>query len=283
MGVDSTAMLVGLAHRGVRPDLILFADTGGERPETYAYLPIIQAWLRRVGFPPVQVVRYSLVKPRADGQTYSTLEESCLVNQTLPSLAMGKKSCSLKWKRGPQDKFVDNWQRAVDCWMAGGQVTKAIGYDSGAADSKRAWNLTDDRKYHYWYPLRDWGWNREECKRQIAAEGLPVPPKSACFFCPASKPWEISEIVDLHPDLADRIIAIEAAAKPKLDERRALGLPTTEGLWRKSVAGMRGATPHPGAMTPYIEERRKKSLHLNVVDEDSEPTLSSLYRWENTR
>lgn len=56
MGVDSTAMLVGLHQRGVRPDLILFADTGGEKPETYAYLPIIQAWLERVGFPPVVVV-----------------------------------------------------------------------------------------------------------------------------------------------------------------------------------------------------------------------------------
>ena len=37
MGVDSTAMLVGLAERGIRPDAILFADVGGEKPETYAY------------------------------------------------------------------------------------------------------------------------------------------------------------------------------------------------------------------------------------------------------
>ena len=35
LGVDSTAMLVEFAHRGIRPDLILFADTGGEKPETY--------------------------------------------------------------------------------------------------------------------------------------------------------------------------------------------------------------------------------------------------------
>ena len=35
MGVDSTAMLIGMAQRSIRPDLILFADTGGEKPETY--------------------------------------------------------------------------------------------------------------------------------------------------------------------------------------------------------------------------------------------------------
>jgi hypothetical protein len=31
-------MLIEFAHRGIRPDLILFADTGGEKPETYQYL-----------------------------------------------------------------------------------------------------------------------------------------------------------------------------------------------------------------------------------------------------
>jgi hypothetical protein len=30
LGVDSTAMLVEFARRGIRPDLILFADTGGD-------------------------------------------------------------------------------------------------------------------------------------------------------------------------------------------------------------------------------------------------------------
>src|SRR6516162_3721221 len=30
LGVDSTAMLIELAHRDIRPDLILFADTNGE-------------------------------------------------------------------------------------------------------------------------------------------------------------------------------------------------------------------------------------------------------------
>ena len=34
LGVNSTAMLGEFANRGVRPDLILFADTGGEKPET---------------------------------------------------------------------------------------------------------------------------------------------------------------------------------------------------------------------------------------------------------
>jgi hypothetical protein len=31
LGVDSTAMLIGLQHRGIRPDLIFFADVGAEK------------------------------------------------------------------------------------------------------------------------------------------------------------------------------------------------------------------------------------------------------------
>jgi 3'-phosphoadenosine 5'-phosphosulfate sulfotransferase (PAPS reductase)/FAD synthetase len=82
LGVDSTAMLIEFAFRGIRPDLILFADTGAEKPETYAYLPVIQQYLAGVAFPPVITVRY--VPTRA---AYHTLEDQCLHTGTLPSLA----------------------------------------------------------------------------------------------------------------------------------------------------------------------------------------------------
>src|SRR3954454_6783378 len=88
LGVDSTAMLIEFVRRGIQPDLILFADTGGEKPETYAYLAVIQRYLTAVGFPPVRTVRY--VPTRAD---YHTLEQQCLKTGTLPSLAYGGKSC----------------------------------------------------------------------------------------------------------------------------------------------------------------------------------------------
>lgn len=263
MGVDSTAMLVGMHARGIRPDLILFADTGSEKPETYAYLPVIQAWLRSVGFPEVIVVRYVVQNPR--NGFYSSLEENCLVNATLPSLAFGFKKCSLKWKREPQDKWCRTWQPAIDAWARGDKCVKAIGYDAGPVDSKRAWSLTDDDEYTYWYPLRDWGWDRERCKQEIVSAGLPVPMKSACFFCPASKPSEIAWLVDAHPELADRIVEMERRAAPNNTK--------IEGLWRKPVKGLdgkgrpNGKVPHPGSMTEYIVARRR----LNVI-QDPPPT-----------
>jgi hypothetical protein len=38
------------------------------------------------------------------------------------------------------------------------------------------------------YPLVDMRLTREDCKRIIEKAGLPVPPKSACFFCPFHRP-----------------------------------------------------------------------------------------------
>jgi hypothetical protein len=87
LGVDSTAMLIEFARRDIRPDLILFADTGGEKPETYAYLPVMQEYLAGVGFPAVITVRYEPTRA-----PYRTLEGQCLHTGTLPSLAYDGKS-----------------------------------------------------------------------------------------------------------------------------------------------------------------------------------------------
>ncbi|WP_454912756.1 hypothetical protein [Variovorax gossypii] len=57
-GVDSTAMLVALHEAGIKPHLITFADTGGEKPETLAHLDKINAVLRSWDWPLIDVVRH---------------------------------------------------------------------------------------------------------------------------------------------------------------------------------------------------------------------------------
>lgn len=215
MGVDSTAMLVGLHARGIRPDVILFADTGGEKPETYAYLPVINAWLERRGWPLVTVVR-------RQGCLDETLEAECLRKSILPSLAYGWKSCSMKWKGEPQNKFLNRWAPARAEWKAGRKLVKAIGYDNGKADSRRV-KAINDPKYDLWYPLRDWGWDREACMDVILADGLPLPVKSACFFCPGTKKAELQDFAGSHPELLERALVIERKAAPGLLKIKGLG------------------------------------------------------------
>jgi hypothetical protein len=234
-GVDSTAMLIAMHARGIRPDLILFADTGGEKPETYAFLPLIGFWLERVGFPPITTVRYSPTRA-----TYDTLETKCLTNETLPSLAFGHHSCSIVFKADPQHKHVKNWTPAVEAWARGDRVTKAIGYDNGGQDCRRRAKAdravakkadrgdADSKQYAYWYPLQDWGIDRIECLRLIESAGLLVPHKSACWFCPASKKSEIVWLRDTHPVLFERAIAMENKARTGKH-----GLDTVQGLGRQ--------------------------------------------------
>jgi hypothetical protein len=249
LGVNSTAMLVEFVGRGIRPDLILFADTGGEKPETYAYMPTVQEYLRRVRFPPVVTVRYEPVRA-----AYRTLEEQCLYTGTLPSLAYGGKSCSLKYKRTPQDRYILERFPPSESIKRGRRVVRAIGFD--ATESRRTYagvvkavgldagedhRLTwarakpgQDRKpsreawldehfFTYWYPLHEWGMDRAACVRVIADAGLPVPLKSACYFCPASKKAEIVWLREHHPKLLDRALAIEANAQPNLTSVVGLG------------------------------------------------------------
>jgi hypothetical protein len=249
LGVDSTAMLIEFARRGIRPDRILFADTSGEKPETYAYLPVIQEYLAKVSFPAISTVRY--VPRRA---TYQTLEEQCLHTGTLPSLAYGGKSCSLKYKRVPQDRYILATYPLDEFLRRGRRVVRAIGFKAGeerrtyahvvkaiGLDAGEEHRLTGARQdshdarrpsreqwldqhfFAYWYPLMDWGYDRERCQRVIASAGLPVPIKSACFYCPASKKAEIAWLKEHHPQLMERALAIERNAQAKLTSVKGLG------------------------------------------------------------
>lgn len=217
MGVDSTAMLIEMHKRGVEVDLILFADTGGEKRETYAYLPIINKWLERSGMPPVIVVK-------RNGMDASLYDE-CLRKSILPSISYGYKSCSLKWKVTPQQRYcLREWPLAQVTWRLGGKVLVAIGMDNGGRDCKRSSyanaNAKPDKRYDYWYPLQEWGIDREACVRTIQDAGLPVPPKSSCFFCGSMRK---PEIVALPLDLREKAVALERKAKPGLRSVNGLG------------------------------------------------------------
>ena len=238
-GTDSTAMLIGMWEKGEKVDLILFADTGGEKPHTYDHIKRFSEWLVKNGMPEITVVRYKK----------ETLEENCLRIKSLPSIAYGFKKCSLKFKVQPQDQFVNNWQPAKDAWARGEKVIKLIGYD--ASEGRRAERKSspiNEKKYQFRYPLIEWGWDRATCidvikSQQVKCQtcdgsgmifdlhaaltgdedcprcrgkgyefGFPLPGKSACFFCPSSKAQEVKQLAKQYPDLAARAVVMEKNA-----------------------------------------------------------------------
>jgi hypothetical protein len=222
-GTNSTAMLVEMVRLGEPIHAVTFADTGGERPETYATVLEMSEWLVARGYPAIVTVQ----SQDRDGNAY-TLEQRCLEQKMLPSIAYGFKACSEKHKIRPQNRWMNNWQPAIDCWAAGDKVVKCIGYD---ADEERRAHIMGDEKYAYRYPLIEWGWGRDECVAAIAAAGLRQPGKSACFFCPSSRPAEIMDLRQQHPILFQRALALEANAE--LHTIKGLG---RQFAWRDLVA-----------------------------------------------
>jgi len=198
-GTDSTAELIEMVKRKIIPDVILFADTKAERPETYWYVTMFSLWLVSQGAPPITVV---------SGEV--TLEEDCLKRKALPGLAYGFKSCSEHFKARPQNKYMNQFPLAIETWEKDEKIIRAIGYEYG---EERRMRESTDKKYVNWFPLIEWEMDRDACIKTIANAGLPQPGKSSCFFCPSMKKREIFELRDSHPDLLKRALAMEANAE----------------------------------------------------------------------
>jgi hypothetical protein len=215
-GLNSTAMLVGLRQRDIKPDLILFADTGAERPETYAHVHQISAITQLWWGLEIEVVR-STYKGETEG-----LDDECVRKSILPSLAYGVKACSMKHKINPQQKQIRQWmkQRGLS------EAIQTVGYDANEghrAVNKKEIILSKSQILRLWFPLIEWQWSRADCAREVAAAGLPVPGKSACYMCPASKRSEVLALRRDHPALFAKALEIEQRAHTTNRIKRGLG------------------------------------------------------------
>lgn len=237
-GVNSTALLVGLEEREEFPDYIIFADTGGEKPQTYDHVERMREWCKSKGMPDITIVK------EANG-----LEDDCLSRDTLPGKAFGFGSCSERFKVRPQRRWVKQEGITNAMWL--------VGIHAGEAKrAKRTLNQRDDVRF----PLIQWKWGQEDCIDAIRCAGLPMPIKSACFFCPAMRKQEVLTLAKEAPELFDRAVQMEDAA------REAGGLNTVKGLGRRW--SWRG-----------LVEADQAQLRLPIFADDQAPTCDTCVDW----
>jgi len=198
-GTNSTAMIIGMTERGIKPDHILFADTGGEKEATYEYITYFNNWLLKNDMPLIETVRY-----KTKHGVELTLEQDIINNQTLPAIAFGFKTCSQKFKIQPQEKFIKSR-------YSKSEIIHYIGFDFGEQHRMKDNPLEGHTNI---YLLNEWMWNRDRCVQEILNAKLLLPGKSSCFYCPNMKKHEI---LNLSPKEKLRVKFIEANAKNKVE------------------------------------------------------------------
>lgn len=185
-GVNSVALTILLVNEGWRGPIV-FADTGCEWPETYEYLDLFEReWLAPRG---LEVTRLRGL-PWQRVKKGMSLIEYCEQAHVIPSAH--RRWCTIEWKL----KAVGRWAEANNVEM------QHIGI---AADESR-------RQPNKSRPLCERGITREECLQITAAEGLPLPPRSSCFFCPLQKQAEWRRLWQQHPELYERAVQLEESA-----------------------------------------------------------------------
>lgn len=181
-GVQSTALLVLAAQRRIDFPTFLFANVGddSEHPATLAYVrQIAIVYARQHG-----IEIHELQRRRRDGSVetlWERLHQSQSRSIPIPirmgNGAPGRRSCTSDFKI----KVVAKWLREH---RATAQRPATVGIGISLDEIHRANKRRSEPYEQIEYPLLDLGLRREDCVQIIAAAGLPVPPKSACFFCP---------------------------------------------------------------------------------------------------
>jgi len=212
-GVNSTAMVLEMLDRGLRPDRILFADTGSEHPYTMAYLATFTAYLQWTHGVTVDVC--------SNAGKHASLEAECLANKTLASLAFGFRGCSVKWKRQAMDRWLKALVEVQASWAAELPVIRCIGIH---ADEAHRGNIPDTKGFIYWRPLVEWGIGQRQCEAIILKHGLAIPRKSSCWFCPAKTKREVIAFSKESPDLFARAVAMEHNARDAGNLKVSVGL-----------------------------------------------------------
>lgn len=201
-GVQSFTLAAMSALGELPPvDAAIHADTTHERSDTYDFAAEFTPWLETRG------VRVVVVQDtKAAAEVLNPHRKNLYAPFYTNDGGQLKRQCTDRWKVTP----IHRWVRAH---MKRGEIAEqwlGISLDEikriKSPKVKYVTNL---------YPLVDKRMTRAACEQWLRDHGLPVPPKSACVFCPFHSSYAWRTLND-----ADRVRAIQVdeairRARPK--------------------------------------------------------------------
>lgn len=214
-GVQSTALMVLAAQERIDFRTFLMANVGddSEHPATLRYV-------REVAMPYAAehgIDLHLLDRVKRDG-TVETLwgrlmrpeSKSLPIPVRMDNGAPGTRSCTADFKIKVTGKWVKQRGATAD-------NPAIIGIGISVDEIHRANNRRVEPHEQIVYPLLDLGLRRTDCQRIIREAGIPVPPKSSCFFCPFHRPGVWLDMRRDEPELFEKAAELEDTLNARRD------------------------------------------------------------------
>jgi hypothetical protein len=238
-GVQSTALLVLAAQGCIDFPLFVFSNVGddSERAATLRYVEEYAkpyAAEHGIELAEVQRVRRDGTVETLHGRLTRPGSRSLPIPVRMSNGAPGTRSCTADFKikvvgkelkrRGATAGRLCTAHRAdpasVKC--KGRRCVEpriaTIGIGISVDEITRANNRITEPHERIVYPLLDLGLRRIDCMRIIREAGLPVPPKSSCYFCPFHRPETWHDQRRDEPELFEKSCQLEELLNERRDE-----------------------------------------------------------------
>jgi hypothetical protein len=216
-GVQSSALVVLATQGRIDFQLALFSNVGdkSEHPATLSYVrDVMTPWAAERG---VEVVE--LRRTKRDGSTEDLWDRlmkegsrSLPIPVRMSNGAPGTRSCTADFKIAVIGKELKRRGASKD-----NIATVAIGISTD--EIQRVNNGRESAYERIEYPLIDMRLDRSACAQIISGAGLPVPPKSACFFCPFHRTQTWAEMRRDEPGLFAKSVELERTLNARRDMR----------------------------------------------------------------
>ena len=175
----------------------VFADTGGEHPETYEWIKKLDSYLKKKGMKIHTVAKEEMLFDYYKRKKIIPLRKF--------------RFCTARWKVQVIEKFLKKEYN-------GEEIITLIGYT--IEEMKRKERLTSDRIT----PLIDLGYTREDCIQEIKKYGFKIiPRKSGCYFCVFQGKKEWKKLYQNYPELFRKALFLEdECVKYNFNDKKAL-------------------------------------------------------------
>jgi len=202
-GKQSIAALVLSAQGLINYPVHLFCNVGddSEHPDTINYV-------RNIAMPYAQAHGVEFVE-LAPVYSHQRSLYQLLFDENTPSIPMYFEHGPLANRSCTNHDKVERIAKEAKRRGATKDEPAIIGLGISLDEYHRMRNDNPERYIIREYPLIDLRLSRGRCVEIIEKAGLPVPPKSSCWFCPFGSVRRWREVKEEHPDLFDRAIKLE--------------------------------------------------------------------------